>query len=682
MESILIIDKEENVRNALSLIFEPDYTVLAADSPQKAEELISIGKPDVILTELLDQKLNYLEQLLKTLGAGRPRVAEVTDFGARGETAFHCDIPIIVLTSISELPLAVEAMKLGICDYITKPYDTKQIKTAVQNALEQRRRLAPPSSDEELIESSVQFHGYLRYVEVVKNFSKLVNATYKQSELVRQITEAISEALDTNRCLLLLYDESADAYIFEPRSATKSDAVIAKDQSVLSCLRQQKRPMFRQEVAEACSEAEGQKVSRLVGSPGSSVCEDEMLEQFSAEGIHLLAPMLAKEELVGVIALGEKYNHAKYNQADIKLLDTIALQSAFALKDALYRQKLSDSNKYLKNLLENIGSALIVVDNQGNVTLFNKEAQNLTGYPAELILTQKTDMLSDEFAAAILETYETGQPKTRFETQLNTKDGAKLPVGLNTALLKGGDEKIGVIVTFAVLTEAKREEEVERLNSRLAVWHNIVPQLAHELRNSLVSIKTCVQLLPERYQDEAFREESCKLVSADVERITTLLDKLQRLAWPISLNRQYHDVNVILSKAISQAKRNLEQTDVEFVVDYNENLPQILVDQDWLVEAFQNIIKNCMAYLEEEKKELKIRTSLKKRTKEQADVLVEILYPRPTAGEQFQGLSIENSIQLALSDKIIREHNGIVYKNNADGDDVIGCEVDLPTQKD
>jgi len=649
MEStILIIDKEENVRNALSLTFESDYAVLVADSVQKAEELISIGKPDVILTELLDQKLNYLEQLVKTLGTGGLERTE-------GEKPFHCGIPIIVLTSINELPLAVEAMKLGVCDYITKPYDTKQLKKAVQNALEYRRRLELPSSDEELMESSVLFHGYLRYLEVVKNFSELVNATYKQSELVLKITKATSEALDTNRCLLLLYDESTDGYYFEPRNATKCDSVIAKDQ--LCCLREEKRPMFRQEIADA------------------------MPEQFGTEGIHLLAPMLAKEELVGVIALGEKCNHAKYNQADIKLLDTIALQSAFALKDALYRQKLSDSNEYLKNLLENIALALVVADKQGNITLFNTEAQNLTGYPAEQILMQKTNMLNDEVASAVLETYETGQPKIRFETQLNTKDGAKLFVSLNTALLKSGDEKIGVVVTFAALTEAKREEEAERLDNRLAIWEDIAPQLAHELRNPLVSIKTCAQLLPEKYQDEKFREESHRLVSADVERITTLLDKIDRLARPIPLSRQYHDVNVILSKAISQAKRSLDRMDVEFVVDYDENLPQVLVDQDWLVEAFQNIIKDCTAYLGEEQNGLKIRTSLKERTEEQADILVEILYSRTTAKEQSRRLSIKDSIQLALSDKIIRGHNGIVYRNSTDDGDVVRCKVELPARK-
>lgn len=668
MESILIIDEEENARNALSLIFKSDYTVLVADNIQKATELISIGRPDIILTELLDQKPEYLEQLIDMLGAAPKEQS-------RGETAF--EIPIIVLTNISELPVAVEAMKLGICDYITKPYDTERIKTAVQNALQQRAKLKSAISDDELIESSVLFHGYLRYLEMVKNFSRLVNATYNPPELIPQITVAISEALETNRCILFLYDESAEEYFIEPRDAMTFDAVIGKDQPVLCRLRAEKRPMFRRELTDV-------------------IPEDDMLERCGAEDIHLLAPMLAKEELVGVIALGEKYNHAKYNQADLKLLSTIAQQSAFALKSTLYRQKLSENNAYLKTLLDNTGSALIVVDNQGDITLFNKEAQDLTGYPGEMILTKKTDLLGVEFASAIHETYETGQAKSRFETQLNTKDGAKLPVGLNAVLLRNGDKKTGVIVTFALLTETKRAEEVKRLDSRLAIWNDIAKQLAHELRNPLVSIKICAQLLPERYQDEKFREEYPKLVNADVERITNLLDKLDQLTRPISLSRQYHDVNVILSKAVSQAKREHGRTDVDVVVDYDENLPQILVDQDWLVAAFQNIIKNCMAYIGEEENELKIRTSVKEKMETQADIIVEILYHRTPASEQFRRLNIEDTIQLAMSDKIIKEHHGIVSRNNdipsglsqhsnvglslrEESDDVVTYRVELST---
>ena len=119
--TILIIEDEERMRRILDLVLRAEgYRLLAADSGEEGIKLVDEGGVDLVLTDL---------QLGKTDGF------DVLDH----VTKEWPDIPVIIITGFGTVKSAVEAMKKGAFDYISKPVDNDELKIVVKRALDMRR---------------------------------------------------------------------------------------------------------------------------------------------------------------------------------------------------------------------------------------------------------------------------------------------------------------------------------------------------------------------------------------------------------------------------------------------------------------------------------------------------------------------------------------------------------------
>jgi two-component system response regulator HydG len=117
---ILVVDDEVGVRTVLrDLLKSQSYEVdLAADGVAALERLAELP-PDIVVTDLDMPRMGGM-QLLKEL-RDRDR-----------------DLPVIVATSAAEVRSAVEAMRAGANDYLTKPVDFDELVLAITRALEHR----------------------------------------------------------------------------------------------------------------------------------------------------------------------------------------------------------------------------------------------------------------------------------------------------------------------------------------------------------------------------------------------------------------------------------------------------------------------------------------------------------------------------------------------------------------
>lgn len=121
MANILIVDDERQIRRILAvLLAEHRHRVAEADCSESALERISTFKPDLVL---LDLKLPGVDGLgtLPQLLAGNPRPE------------------VIMMTAFGTIGSAVEAMRRGAFDYVTKPFDNDELLLTVERALEMRR---------------------------------------------------------------------------------------------------------------------------------------------------------------------------------------------------------------------------------------------------------------------------------------------------------------------------------------------------------------------------------------------------------------------------------------------------------------------------------------------------------------------------------------------------------------
>jgi two-component system response regulator HydG len=117
---ILVVDDDHSARTALASLLESEgYGVDRAPDGQAALDRLVELPPDLIVSDLDMPVMNGMQLLGELRGRGH-------------------DVPVVVVTSAAELRSAVDAMRAGADDFITKPVDFDALLLAVERALEQR----------------------------------------------------------------------------------------------------------------------------------------------------------------------------------------------------------------------------------------------------------------------------------------------------------------------------------------------------------------------------------------------------------------------------------------------------------------------------------------------------------------------------------------------------------------
>ncbi len=121
--TILIVDDEVGPRESLKMILSPAHGVICADSGNKALEILASREVDLVTIDLNMPGMRG-EDLMRAIRAEYPSVE------------------IIVITGNSSVQTAVEALRHGICDYISKPFDVVEVSGAVSLALARKQSRA------------------------------------------------------------------------------------------------------------------------------------------------------------------------------------------------------------------------------------------------------------------------------------------------------------------------------------------------------------------------------------------------------------------------------------------------------------------------------------------------------------------------------------------------------------
>ena len=121
MSRILVVDDEESMRQLLEIALGKDgHRITVAESGKKAIELVDQSAFDLVISDIKMFHMSGVEVL---------RYVKQTD----------PSIPVIMITAFASAETAVEALRLGAYDYLTKPFKIDELKANIKNALEKRR---------------------------------------------------------------------------------------------------------------------------------------------------------------------------------------------------------------------------------------------------------------------------------------------------------------------------------------------------------------------------------------------------------------------------------------------------------------------------------------------------------------------------------------------------------------
>jgi PAS domain S-box-containing protein len=424
-------------------------------------------------------------------------------------------------------------------------------------------------------------------------------ANYRRT--VREASQMLTRVLHLDRLLAFISTTVVTS------TAVEGVALYLRETGAFRCAVSERRPDAEQFEAPRLVAAE---VVAALDAAREPLLTDEVARERAPEAaaLHarlvaanwaLLLPVLSDDGLIAMIAVGPKLSGDAFYQEDLDLLMTLANQAGVAIKNAQLYTAVVLANEYLENIAATMESGVIALDPAGQVAMFNRAAEQLTGLAGDTVKGGPATALPDCLATPLLATVADGQPRTEPDVALpraGAAEGEKAsrPVICTISPVRdpvGGG--LGAVAVVSDLTPFKELEVERRRAERLAYFQALVSGIAHEIKNPMVAIRTFAQLLPRRLEDARFLEEFSRISARETDRIQHLLDRLRTLSRPVEGPRHPLDVRVPLGHVVELMRPTLARKGLELRARLGAEPGVVSGNHDELVQLFLNLVLNA-----------------------------------------------------------------------------------------
>jgi two-component system sensor kinase FixL len=267
-------------------------------------------------------------------------------------------------------------------------------------------------------------------------------------------------------------------------------------------------------------------------------------------------------------------------------------------------QEREKAEHWLHSLIETTQDAIVSIDRQGRVVLFNPAAERVFGYTKNEIQGRKVNILMAEPYASEHDSYIARYEKTREAHAIGRirtvaarrKSGAIFPIELSVAEVSTGDE-----VRYAALIRDISEKTLlqQQLvdSERLAVAGMTAAKLAHEIANPLNGMYVTIQLLEKKIEQAVGDDDAIKSLlqrlAGEVERLNHLLHDFSDISRRETYALAPVNIAELVAEVVEIEADAFEQRGVRVEQSFPKNLPMVRGDRDRLMQALLNLCKNA-----------------------------------------------------------------------------------------
>ena len=340
------------------------------------------------------------------------------------------------------------------------------------------------------------------------------------------------------------------------------------------------------------------------------------------------------------------------------------------------KSSLKETNSlknYLDNILTSMNSGVICTDMDGKITMFNRAAEELTGYSSSKVLNK---FYHNFFGSKDHSPGKVIKSKKKFVHQqknIKKSDGKVLPVKYSIALLQSDQgDPIGVVEVFEDLSEIRKlEDEIHQVRT-LSALGEMAGDVAHEIRNPLGAIAGFGALLERDLGSEDPRQRLVRKILEAVGNMDKIIGNLVFLARPVTPNKRKLNLKLMLNDIIETVLFQVREKGkkINLVKNYPKQPVQLNADPQLFQQMFIHIFRNATESIDKEgevtirlvKANKKVHLSLTDNGRGIPDHLMGKLYNPLTSGQ-----SKKPGLGLSIVKKIVDLHNGKIEINSREG---------------
>ncbi len=323
-------------------------------------------------------------------------------------------------------------------------------------------------------------------------------------------------------------------------------------------------------------------------------------------------PLIVRNAVIGVMAVQSYTDPGCFDNRDLKVLLAVSDQTAIAIDRKRAEGEIKRLNQFKETIIENANIWLNVLDEKGNVLIWNKAAESISGYAKEEVVGHdriwkwaypdreyRSGMKAKQ--AAIIEK---GEVLEDFETNIRRKDGKERTISWNSRnLLDDQENLIGSIATGRDITERRRsEEEKKRLavqlqNARkMEAIGTLAGGVAHDLNNILSGLVSYPELLLMDLPEESPIRDGILLIQNSGKRAAAIVQDLLTLARRGVVAAEVVELNRIITDYLESPEYKTLLTHhhhVRLETDLGSNLLKIKGSSVHLSKTVMNLVSNA-----------------------------------------------------------------------------------------
>lgn len=425
--TILVVDDEKSIRSILSRELEArGFSCVTAAGGKEALEKASAHGFDLVLTDLRMSGMSGMDVLSEMI-------------------VHHPDTGVIMITAVSDMQTAVEAMKLGARDYVTKPFKLDDVVIKVERALE-RARLIRENKDHKL--------------HLAEQSLRESEAEY--SALLNTIADAVVKT--TSGKITWCNDQVSDVLGFA------KDELIGRDWS--SLLADGIDPSEFNEAVLAATKEHKHFRGTTKAKTGSGSTTD----------VEFVVSRMPGRRPAEFVVVARDVTEYKTLEEEQRRLESIYDEHSHILSDFYIdleatKEALRESEERFRSVAETAGEAIISIDNAGNIVFWNRAAKATFGYCADEALGRPLTLMSpkrlrhayQEEIDNVLSATQSEPTRKAAELFGLRKDGSEFPIEFSIATWRMKGEAFATAIIRDITERKRAEEALQRAHDELEI---------------------------------------------------------------------------------------------------------------------------------------------------------------------------------------------------------------------
>jgi two-component system phosphate regulon sensor histidine kinase PhoR len=548
-ECVLVVDdREENIEFIVDYVLKPHgYAVLVARDGEEGLRKALTENPDLILLDVQMPKMTGVEVLEALADQGH-------------------QVPVILMTMHGSEELAVHVFRLGVRDYVIKPFDVEELLLSIERALiEVRLRRERDALLERLMLANGQLERRVKELNILSSIGKSVAGLLDLERLLGRVVDAAVYITAAEEGWLMLVDEKTnELYV---RAAKGLDA------------RQARTLRLRVEDSLAGTVIKsGEPI--VIGGGDYKVKTAYLVKSLIA------VPLKIGQRTIGVLSVDYRVADRTFSTSALGLLSALGDYAAIAIGNARLFAQIEDGRSRLEAILKGTSDAILVADEGNRLLMLNRAAAQVLDLDGDAAVGQPVmAVIQSKELRSLFSQAGNGNPDLATEVPC----AGERTFHAHLTPIPG----LGYVVVMQNITHLKELESIK---------NEFVTTVSHDLRSPLTSIRGFVDLLevagPLNDQQQGFVAKIRKGTETITALTEDLLD-LRRIETGAAFEFEPVSFGDILFTAVESLRQQAEAKHLGLDVNLPPVLPPVMGNRMRLGQAVENLVSNAIKYTPE-----------------------------------------------------------------------------------